>query len=631
MGVDASPASAVAGAGGRVTLEWPIRMVDTRVGQPTTGPVRLQSLAQVVLTDASQPGTAWLHPCGSPAAGETVAEFEADETVAFKVASSDDTCLSASTPVHVIVDRRGSITPTATPSGLQYVPLAAGRVVFEQMIDMTVPGSSTPLTLDIGTVPPVAGGAVLLVEALAPTSPGYVAVWNSPDTQVADMNFANDRAAGLAYTPLQPGSEELYMRVYGETPLRVTLLGFLSSDGPDASRLPPTLTYADDDLRAPGLRAITPQRVLDTRDGLGAPSAAKIQAGVPFELALSAHVAGSSTAAVLNITVTEPDAPGYLTVYPCDRPRPTAANLNYVRGETVPNLVVAKLSVTRSVCIFSQSSTHLVADLSGTFERNGGTGVHAVAPFRLLDTREPIGVPAAGKLLGGEVLTLQIADRGGVPASGAGAVTMNVTVTEPDLPGYITAYPCDQDRPTAANLNYTAGQTVPNLVTVRLSAQGTVCLFALNTTHLIADLAAWYGFDQPDGYQELTPERLLDTREPIGVPAVGKLAGGDVLTVQIAGRGGVPPTGAAAITMNVTVTEPEQGGYLTVYPCDEERPLAANLNYDKGETVPNLVTVKLSAAGTACIFTQYSTHLVADVSGYFTAQRETILAPHISY
>ena len=145
-----------------------------------------------------------------------MAAFEAGETVAFKVASSDDMCLSASTPVHVIVDRRGSITPTATPSGLQYVPLTTARVVFEQTIATTVPHTSTTLTFDVGAVPPVAGGAVLLIEALAPTSPGYVAIWNTPETQLADMNFANDRAAGIVYTPLQPGSDELYMKVYGE-------------------------------------------------------------------------------------------------------------------------------------------------------------------------------------------------------------------------------------------------------------------------------------------------------------------------------------------------------------------------------------------------------------------------------
>ena len=50
---------------------------------------------------------------------------------------------------------------------------------------------------------------------------------------------------------------------------------------------------------------------------------------------------------------------------------------------------------------------------------------------------------------------------------------MNVTVTDPTWDGYVTVYPGDvADRPTASNLNFVAGQTVPNLVTVKVPASG---------------------------------------------------------------------------------------------------------------------------------------------------------------
>ena len=201
---------------------------------------------------------------------------------------------------------------------------------------------------------------------------------------------------------------------------------------------------------------------------------------------------------------------------------------------------------------------------------------------------------------------------------------MNVTVTEPEGSGFVTAYLCDRERPTASNLNFVAGQTVPNLVTVRLSAAGTVCLFASATTHLVADIAAWYSVNTAQGYHELPPDRILDTREPIGVPAIAKLVGGSTMTLQVAGHGGVPPTGALAVTMNVTVTEPAGAGFVTIFPCDDGRPEASNLNFSAGETVPNLATVKLSAAGTVCLFSQTTTHLVADVSGFFTDVPEAL-------
>jgi hypothetical protein len=276
------------------------------------------------------------------------------------------------------------------------------------------------------------------------------------------------------------------------------------------------------------------------------------------------------------------------------------------------------------VCFFSNRATHLVVDLMGTFERGGGAGAQSVTPARLLDTRKPIGVPLIGKLGGGETLVLQVAGRGGVPSVDVAAATLNITVTEPDGAGFVTAYPCDRDRPTASNLNFVGGQTVPNLVTVRLSASGTLCLFASATTHLVADVAAWYSVGAAQGYRELPPVRILDTREPIGVPVAGMLTGGNTLTLQVADRGGVPASGALAVTMNVTVTEPQDAGFVTIYPCDAPRPEASNLNFTAGETVPNLVTAKLSTVGTVCLFAQRSTHLVADVAGYFTDVPDTL-------
>ena len=457
------------------------------------------------------------------------------------------------------------------------------------------------------------------------SSPGC-STWRSriPWSSSKAKPLANSRAVGITYTPLASGSTQLCFDAYGATTLRLTLLGYLQDDGPDPLSLPPTLSYRVHDAAAPGLRAITPVRVLDTRETTGVRVAGKVPGGKVLELDLRGFVAESTTAVALNVTVTEPVGEGFLTVFPCDQAVPNASNLNFVSGEIVPNLVNAKLSITDTVCFFSNQSTHLVVDVTGTFERGGGAGPQSVPPARLLDTRKPIGVAAVGKLNAGQTLVLQVTDRAGVPASGVAAATMNVTVTEPEGSGFVTAYLCDRERPTASNLNFVAGQTVPNLVTVRLSAAGAVCLFASATTHLVADIAAWYSVNTAQGYHELPPDRILDTREPIGVPAIAKLVGGSTMTLQVAGRGGVPPTGALAVTMNVTVTEPAGAGFVTIFPCDDGRPEASNLNFSAGETVPNLATVKLSAAGTVCLFSQTTTHLVADVSGFFTDVPEAL-------
>ena len=79
------------------------------------------------------------------------------------------------------------------------------------------------------------------------------------------------------------------------------------------------------------------------------------------------RVATDATAVVLNVTVTDAQAPGFITVYPCGSPRPTASNLNYVAGSTVANAVLVQIGTAGQVCIFNQSPTHLIADVNGYF------------------------------------------------------------------------------------------------------------------------------------------------------------------------------------------------------------------------------------------------------------------------
>jgi hypothetical protein len=82
---------------------------------------------------------------------------------------------------------------------------------------------------------------------------------------------------------------------------------------------------------------------------------------------------------------------------------------------------------------------------------------------------------------------LQVAGRGGVDAD-AKAVALNVTVTEASGAGFLTVFPCGVAIPTASNLNYVTGSTVPNAVISKLGTGGKVCLFAQRTTHLIVDV-----------------------------------------------------------------------------------------------------------------------------------------------
>ena len=82
---------------------------------------------------------------------------------------------------------------------------------------------------------------------------------------------------------------------------------------------------------------------------------------------------------------------------------------------------------------------------------------------------------------------------GGVPASGVSAVVLNVTVTNPTAGSYLTAYPSGGSVPTASNLNFAPGESVPNLVVAKVGNNGKVSVYnAAGTTDVIFDVTGWY-------------------------------------------------------------------------------------------------------------------------------------------
>ena len=371
---------------------------------------------------------------------------------------------------------------------------------------------------------------------------------------------------------------------------------------------------------------LAPARILDTRTGLGG-GPAKVGPGATLALQVTGRGGVPATgvsAVALNVTVTEPTAGSFLTAWPAGDSRPLASNLNYEAGTTVPNMVVVKVGAGGKVNLFNLSgSVHVIADVAGyylPYLPTPGAAYTPLPPERLLDTRSGNGAPA-GRVDAGATVILQVTGRGGVPATGVSAVVLNVTVTEPDAVSYLAVYPSAEARPLVSNLNWRAGDTVANLVVVKVSAGGKVNLFNNSgTTHVIADVAGWYGADgtTPVGtYTELAPTRILDTRTGNGA-LLSKLGAGGTLTLQVTGRGGIPAGAVGAVVLNVTVTEPTGVSFLTSWPGGTARPLASNLNYVPNQTVPNLVVVQVGAGGTVDLFNNAgSVHVIADVAGWY--------------
>ena len=216
------------------------------------------------------------------------------------------------------------------------------------------------------------------------------------------------------------------------------------------------------------------------------------QAGTITEVQIADRVSipADATAIVLNVTVTEAQGAGFVTVYPCGTPIPTASNLNYVAGSTIANLVISKVGTDGNVCIYNSEGTHLVVDVDGYFP--AATSYRPLDPARLLETRPGLTTidgqfSGAGLLPAGTVTELTVAGRGGVAADAA-TVVLNLTVTDPALPGFITAYPCGIGVPLASNLNYGIGTTVGIAAIIQVGSGGQVCLFNSSATQLVVDV-----------------------------------------------------------------------------------------------------------------------------------------------
>ncbi len=375
---------------------------------------------------------------------------------------------------------------------------------------------------------------------------------------------------------------------------------------------------------------VPPSRILDTRldASVNNGTVEPVRAGAPRLVDVTGKggvPAGGVSAAVLNVTVDNPSAPAYLTVYPttASNTPPTASNLNFVRGQTVPNLVVAPIGDGGRVSLYTNSGeVNVIIDVVGWITSDSsetrGSRLAPLAPTRILDTRTGTGAPAA-PLGGGAAMTLQVAP----PGDGYTAAVINLTGVEPTASTYVTAYPSNVARPLASNLNLVAGQVRPNLVMVQLSPTGTVDLYNFaGNVNLVADLV---GLFKAGGVREtqtgrikpINPTRVIYT--PNDGPG-GRLDGGTVDTwdmgVQSAAAG-LANFGAGAnkgFIANFTATEGTSNTYMTAYPSDQARPTASNLNVLPNENVPNLSVVSLSASNTFDVFNNTGQiHYIFDV------------------
>ncbi len=316
-----------------------------------------------------------------------------------------------------------------------------------------------------GGVPVTAAGVFATLTVVGGAAIGHLTTWpcGSPLPVASSVNFA--ASAATANTVMLPlGTRGLVCAVASTAvDLVVDVVGWLAAGGH-------------------GFTGAGPVRLVDTRIGVGG---RRLPGGGILAMAVRGRAGVPTTAAAVALNVTAVNSgPGYVTAWPCDRPRPTASILNPAVGPARADNAVVTLDAAGRVCLFTLGATDLVVDVTGWFGPGGGR-VQMVVPTRLLDTR--VGQGGFGRPGPGQIVTLPIAGRDGIPAS-ARAVRVNIVALDPTTTTYVTAYPCQRYPPLASTLNLEAGaHALANGATVALGG-GALCLFTLAATDLVVDI-----------------------------------------------------------------------------------------------------------------------------------------------
>ena len=390
-------------------------------------------------------------------------------------------------------------------------PVAAIKLTPDKALALSIIGEQ--LTSPSGSVlgmPSNATAVALNVTVVTPSGSGYITVWpcGVPMPLASNLNFVSGDVVpnGVMASIGSEGSVCFYSS--SETDLIVDIAGWFEGSA---------------------YTGATPTRLADTRDGTGGqlgqldPSnPLVVQAtGISATTAAGSATSIPSTASTvaLNLTVVDPTAPGFITAYPCDAPRPLASNVNYVAGQVVANGVIAPVSASGKVCLYSSVATDIIVDLAGWFPGDAFTGA---TPKRFVDTRDGTGAPVA-KLTSSDQLSvaMQLAlitvngNDAQIPLS-ATAVALNVTVVNPEAAGFVTVWPCSAARPNASNLNFAAGQTVANNVVAPIGDQGNVCFYSSQNADVIVDVSGYFMGESGNQFVGASPKRFVDTRDGTG-------------------------------------------------------------------------------------------------------------------
>ena len=383
---------------------------------------------------------------GAPARPADVCGGRDADLIAGTIADSTASRFTAIAPIRLVDTRIGA--------GTEASPVGAGCTL---EVDPRVAAGSTAVVVNVTAVSPDVNGHLT----------AYPCGADKPLASIVPI-VAGRIVPGTAIVPLNAeGKFCVFSSV--STQLVIDLSGVYGPDSGDP------------------FQPIAAQRRFDSRPG------ALVQGGAVtrVQVAGSYGIPASSTAVALTVHTSNAVADGFVTVWPCSADRPTTSVLNASRGVASTNHTQVGLDAGGGVCLYAQTSMHLTLDVSGWFGPMGTASFHALMPYRLMDTRENVGLP--GPFANGQNRAITVVGAGGVPASGVQAIAAEVTTVDSPAVGFVTVHPCLAPVPTISMVRNTANTTSATTVTGIIDGSGRWCLQAGAPMQILIDVSGWYG------------------------------------------------------------------------------------------------------------------------------------------
>lgn len=389
---------------------------------------------------------------GSDLSTVTPAYYTGTDITRHVSSSFGTTCPQPQPPSSSTMAPTTTVSPTVTTtpstggsSPVGMVPIAPHRDIDSRVgRGMSRPTAGGGARLVLGSVPAAASAAVVNLTAVDPSGGGFATLYPCSKGLPATSSINFEAGAGAVANQVTVPVEAQTVCLWTSAPadFLVDVAGYMV---PGGARWVP----------ASG-------RVMDTRAAGGRVSGL---GQIPF------NVPAGASAVSFNLTIDDPAAAGFVTVYPCGQVVPDVSNVNFVPGGATPNHVTVKLGA--GVCLSTSTGAQVIVDVTGWW-MSSGASFAALSPSRLIDTR------ATALRLGSPMVPVQLV------SARPGSLVINATVDRQADGGWLAVFSCGAGFQGTSTVNFGATGARANAAIV--DASSGVCAVSNVATDVILDL-----------------------------------------------------------------------------------------------------------------------------------------------